>query len=90
MIHANPGLLVKQDGRMLAIYARHGTDQFFNYRYSFTADPGTPEDWSAEQRIPATGGGGYLCQPLSTLRRGWADLQLHAQPELQPDGHHLG
>src|SRR5947209_20273172 len=24
--HDNPGLLVKQDGTMLAIYARHGTD----------------------------------------------------------------
>src|SRR5438105_6377651 len=27
--HNVAGLLVKQDGTMLAIYARHGTDQFF-------------------------------------------------------------
>src|SRR5437762_6266042 len=29
--HNNPGLLVKQYGTMLAIYARHGSDQFFAY-----------------------------------------------------------
>src|SRR5690349_7864781 len=32
--HDNPGLLAMQDGRMLAIYARHGSDRFFSYRIS--------------------------------------------------------
>lgn len=53
--HNNPGLLVKQDGRLLAIHARHGTDQFFCYRLSISTNPASPLDWGPEQRIPATG-----------------------------------
>jgi hypothetical protein len=48
--HDVPGLLVKQDGTMLAIYSRHQDDQFFNYRLSTTANPVSSADWGAEQR----------------------------------------
>src|SRR4030095_11741258 len=37
--HNNPGLLVKQDGTMLAIHSRHATDQFFSYRLSTSTNP---------------------------------------------------
>jgi len=53
--HDNSGLLVKQDGTMLAIYARHGWDQFFSYRLSTTTNPISPADWTAEKTIRPTG-----------------------------------
>src|SRR6266496_3797539 len=55
--HDNPGLLVRQDKHLLAIYARHGTDQFFTYRISSTTNPATSADWGPGQTIPATGAG---------------------------------
>ena len=55
--HDVSGLLVKQDGKMLAIYARHGADQFFAYRLSTTTNPATAGDWGAEQTISSTGAG---------------------------------
>ena len=61
--HNNPGLLVKQDGRMLALYARHGSDQFFSYRYSTSTNPATSADWSSEQSIAATGAGVTYANP---------------------------
>lgn len=61
--HNNPGLLIKQDGTMLAIYARHGTDQFFRYRLSST-DPSVPTNWSAELTIPSTGAGVTYANPF--------------------------
>jgi hypothetical protein len=61
--HDNPGLLVKQDGRMLALYARHGTDQFFSYRYSTSTNPTTAAAWSGEQAIAATGAGVTYANP---------------------------
>src|SRR5205823_7905248 len=62
--HDNPGLLVKQDGTMLAIYARHSTDQFFAYRLSTTTNPISPADWGPEQTIPATGAGLTYANPF--------------------------
>src|SRR5436190_18507315 len=52
--HDNPGLLVRQDGTILALNARHGTDQFFAYRYSTSTNPTSPGDWSSEQKVAAT------------------------------------
>lgn len=46
--HDVPGLLVKQDGTMLAIYTRHQTDQFFTYRLSTSTNPVSSADWGAE------------------------------------------
>jgi hypothetical protein len=48
--HNVAGLLPKQDGRMLAVYSRHGQDQFFCYRLSTSANPVSPSAWGAEQR----------------------------------------
>ena len=50
MITTWRGLLTKQDGTMLAVYSRHGEDQFFCYRLSSSANPVTPSAWGAEQR----------------------------------------
>ena len=61
--HDNPALLVRQDGTLLALNARHGTDQLFAYRYSTSTNPITPSDWSAEQTIPATGAGLTYANP---------------------------
>ncbi len=55
--HDNAGLLSLQDGRLLAIYARHGSTTTFSYRLSLTADPTTPAAWGAEQTLPPTGTG---------------------------------
>jgi hypothetical protein len=61
--HNNPGLLVKQDGTMLAIHARHGTDHFFSYRLSKNSNPTAPADWVAEQTITNTGAGLTYANP---------------------------
>ena len=56
--HDNPGLLPMSDGRLLAVYAHHGTTSSFNYRISLTTNPVSPADWSAESSFnngaPAT------------------------------------
>src|SRR5262245_46717572 len=44
--HNNPGLLVKQDGTLLAVYSRHGSDQYFSYRTSATTNPISGADWN--------------------------------------------
>jgi hypothetical protein len=62
--HNVPGILVKQDGTMLAIYARHGTDQFFAYRRSNSTNPISPDNWSAEQTIAQTGSGLTYANPF--------------------------
>src|SRR6266567_6769052 len=61
--HDVSGLLVKQDGTMLAVYARHGTDQFFAYRLSTSTNPATAAEWGAEQTIAATGAGLTYANP---------------------------
>ena len=61
--HDNPGLLRLQDGRLLAIYARHGTAQTFSYRLSTTANPVTPASWGPEQTLAATGAGLTYANP---------------------------
>jgi autotransporter-associated beta strand protein len=47
--HYESGLLVKEDGTMLAIYSRHENDQFFMYRLSTGTNPVTASAWGAEQ-----------------------------------------
>ena len=46
--HDNPGLCRLLDGRLLAIYARHGSASSFSYRLSLTTNPVAPADWGAE------------------------------------------
>jgi hypothetical protein len=48
--HDLPGLLTRQDGKMLAIYSRHQTDQFFTCRLSSSSNPVSAADWGPEQR----------------------------------------
>jgi hypothetical protein len=48
--HFVAGLLPKQDGTMLAVYSRHGADQFYCYRLSTTTNPISSSAWGAEQR----------------------------------------
>ncbi|HYG24297.1 MAG TPA: BNR-4 repeat-containing protein [Verrucomicrobiae bacterium] len=62
--HNNPGLLSKRDGGLLAIYARHISDQFFAYRLSTSPEPATPADWTSEQRIPSSGAGMTYANPF--------------------------
>lgn len=62
--HNNPGLLVKEDGTLLALHARHGSDQFFSYRLSTGTNPVSPADWTAEQTIPPTGKGLTYANPF--------------------------
>jgi autotransporter-associated beta strand protein len=47
--HDVSGLVVKQDGTMLAIYSRHQTDQFFTCRLSTTTNPVSASAWGPEQ-----------------------------------------
>jgi autotransporter-associated beta strand protein len=62
--HNNPGLLVKQDHTMLAIYSRHISDQFFAWRLSNNTNPVAPANWGAELRIPASGAGMTYANPF--------------------------
>jgi hypothetical protein len=62
--HNVPGLLVKQDGRMLAAYARHISDQYFSYRTSSSTNPVTAAGWNAEQNIPNSGAGMTYANPF--------------------------
>ena len=62
--HNNPGLLAKQDGRLLAIYSRHNSDQFFAYRTSISTNPTTSSDWNAEQTITNSGAGMTYANPF--------------------------
>jgi hypothetical protein len=68
--HNNPGLLAKQDGTLLAIYARHGSDQYFAYRLSNSTNPVAPADWNAEQTIPNTGASMTYANPFQLSAEG--------------------
>jgi hypothetical protein len=62
--HDNPGLLVREDNRILAIQARHSVDQFFAYHISTTTNPVTAADWGPEQTVAATGAGLTYANPF--------------------------
>ncbi|HOW69596.1 MAG TPA: BNR-4 repeat-containing protein [Phycisphaerae bacterium] len=55
--HNSPGLLVRPDGRYLAMYARHGSDAFSRWRIS--ADPGDTAAWWPEQTFDHGTGATY-------------------------------
>jgi hypothetical protein len=48
--HNNPSLTVLPDGRLLAVYSKHGTESAFYWRISKNSDPATLADWNDEQR----------------------------------------
>ena len=62
--HNNPGLLVKSDGAMLAVYSRHISDQYFAYRLSNNTNPMTAASWGAEQTIAASGASMTYANPF--------------------------
>lgn len=68
--HNNPGLLSKQDGKLLAIYARHNSDQFFSYRTSATTNPVTTANWNAEVNIPDSGAKMTYANPFQLRHEG--------------------
>ena len=82
--HNNPGLLVKQDGKMLAIYARHNSDQFFSYRLSTSTNPVTPADWTAEQTIPSTGRGVTYANPYQLAAEGGRIYDFNRNQNFNP------
>lgn len=45
--HNTPALLVRPDGRILAVYAKHGPENHYYYRIS--TQPGSPVEWQAER-----------------------------------------
>jgi len=55
--HDAPALLVLPDGRLLAVYARHGTDKWIRYR--ITDKPDDPLAWGPEQHIERPAGVTY-------------------------------
>ncbi|MEO7298011.1 MAG: LamG-like jellyroll fold domain-containing protein [Verrucomicrobiota bacterium] len=57
--HDNPGLLRLEDGRLLAIYAHHGSAAYFSYRTSLNTNPVAAADWGAEQTFTSSGGVTY-------------------------------
>lgn len=68
--HNNPGLLAKQDGKLLSIYSRHISDQYYSYR---TANSGTPTNaagWNAEQNIPNSGASMTYANPIQLAGEG--------------------
>jgi len=62
--HNNPGLLVKQDGAMLAVYSRHISDQYFAWRLSNNTNPVNAASWAAEQTIAASGASMTYANPF--------------------------
>lgn len=62
--HNNPGLLAKQDGRLLAIYSRHISDQYYSYRTSSSATPTNTAGWNAEQNILNSGASMTYANPF--------------------------
>ena len=65
--HDVAGLQVKQDDTLLAIWARHGGDQFFSYRLSSSTNPVSPADWGAEQTIANSGAGLTYANPCQLI-----------------------
>ncbi len=62
--HNVPGLLVKRDDTMLAVYTGHDTFQYFAYRLSTGTNPAVPTAWTAELSIPPTGAAMSYANPF--------------------------
>ena len=54
--HNSPALLLRPDGRYLAMYGTHGSSTFSWWRFS---DPGDPSSWSGEGGYSNAGGATY-------------------------------
>jgi hypothetical protein len=49
--HNNPALVSRSDGRLLAVYSKHGAAREFYTRVSLVAAPAGPRDWAPEQVV---------------------------------------
>jgi len=68
--HDNPGLLVKQDGTLLAVYSRHASDQYFSYRTSASTNPVAGAGWNPEQSIANSGASMTYANPFQLRGEG--------------------
>jgi hypothetical protein len=57
--HNNPSLTALPDGRLLAVYAKHGSASEFYHRTSLAAAPATLADWGPESIHPMPAGTTY-------------------------------
>ena len=90
--HNVAGLLPKQDGTMLAVYSRHGEDQFFCYRLSTSANPVSPVrlgSGTEKQHRHKCLYRHVLFQSLPARGGGRQNLQLRPLSELEPDNVYL-
>ncbi len=55
--HAPPALMVRPDGRILAVYCTHGHDGYVRYR--ITTNPGDTSSWSPESTFLANSADGW-------------------------------
>jgi len=61
--HNVPGIQVREDGTLLVLWARHGSDNFFSYRQSTSTNPVRAADWGPEQQTATVSGLTY-CNPF--------------------------
>lgn len=57
--HNNPSLTVLPDGRILAMYSLHGSQQKYYYRFSTGPDPATAADWGGQNDKTVSAGNTY-------------------------------
>ncbi len=55
--HSAAAFMVRPDGKILAVYATHGNDNYARYR--ITTNPGDTSSWAAEQTYTAAAGVTY-------------------------------
>lgn len=55
--HNYPALMIRPDGRYVAVYAKHNSD--FKLRYRLSEEPHDPTSWTDEQHIDTGGGTTY-------------------------------
>ncbi len=82
--HDNPALLPLRDGRLLALYARHGTTKSFEYRWSTTTNPASAADWTAEQVFTNTSASVTYCNPFQLADEGGRVYQFTRNLNFNP------
>lgn len=57
--HNNPSLVSRSDGRLLAVYSKHGAAKEFYTRISLVQDPVSAADWDVENVVQVPAGNTY-------------------------------
>lgn len=57
--HNNPSLMSRADGRLLAVYSKHGAAKEFYSRISLLSNPVSASEWDVEQVVPVPAGNTY-------------------------------